>query len=120
MKEEDVVEIGNEEIDLNSPFALHAGLVMGTLLKNGAKKEDLEPMAAVIQSTIAKVTHCQTLGMFAMNFTMVYVLLLDNHLACVNHHDKELADESLKYLFKTYKRLCDNRGLLDENGNLKE
>lgn len=120
MKKEDVVEIGNEKIDLNSPFALHAGLVMGTLLKTGVEKKDFKPMAAVIQSTIAKVTHCKTLGMFAMNFTMVYVLLLDNHLACVDHHDKKLADENLKYLFKTYKRLCDDRGLLDENGNLKE
>ena len=120
MKEEDVVEIGNVNIDPNSPFVLHAGLLMRTLLDSGAKKEDFKPMAAVVQHAIAKVTNCKTLGMFAMNFTLVYAMLIDNHLACVDHHDEKLANENLKYLFKTYKRLCNDRGLLDENGNLKE
>lgn len=120
MKDKKKIDMGNENIDQSSPFDIHFASMKETLIKAGVSERSLDKVALLVQSTVAMNVPGLTFRSFTHNFATTYVCLIGNMLTVLNKQDEEIAKETLRYLFETYKKLCEEYDLLDENGNLKE
>lgn len=120
MAKDKVLLLGEENLDPNSPYMLQAGVFMHGLKQQGVEPNKLDKISQLIQEAIVNNVPAMTLGSFSLYFSLIYAFMIDYLLAMLNHHEEQLAKGTLAFFYRSFKRLCGELDMLDENGNLKE
>lgn len=91
------------------------------LKDEGCQIDDLPEFAIAVDQYIDDkiMPNNKTVGRLVFGHSLVYAFLINMYLAATNELDPAVADECVKFLYTKMHILAEERGLLDENGNLK-
>ena len=92
------------------------------LRDKGCKIDELPDFAMAVDEYIEDTIMPQktTVGNLVFGHSLVYAFLINMFLDATNEMNPVAADECVKFLYTNMHILAEERGLLDENGNLKE
>ena len=89
----------------------------------GCKIDELPEFAVAVSKDIDNKIMPQnntTMGGLVFGHSLVYTFLINMFLDATNEMNPVAADECVKFFYTKMHVLAEERGLLDENGNLKE
>ena len=111
------------EAHLENPNAFEKICAMAAkrLKDEGCKIGELPEFAMAVDQYIDDKIMPQktTVGRLVFGHSLVYAFLINMYLGATNELDPAVADECVKFLYTKMHILAEERGLLDENGNLK-
>ena len=93
------------------------------LKDEGCEIDELPEFAVKVSKYIDDKTMPQnntTVGGLVFGHSLVYTFLINMFLDATNEMNPVATDECVKFLYTNMHILAEERGLLDENGNLKE
>lgn len=112
------------EAHLENPNAFEKICAMAAkrLKDEGCKIDELPEFAFAVDKYIDDKIMPQktTVGGLVFGHSLVYVFLINMFLGATNEANPVAADECVKFFYTKMHILAEERGLLDENGNLKE
>ena len=112
------------EAHLENPNAFEKICAMAAkrLKDEGCKIGELPEFAMAVDQYIDDKIMPQktTVGRLVFGHSLVYAFLINMYLAATNEMNPVAADESVKFFYTKMHILAEKRGLIDENGNLKE
>ena len=111
------------EAHLENPNAFEkiCAMTAKRLKDEGCQIDDLPEFALAVDQYIDDKIMPQktTVGKLVFEHSLVYAFLINMYLGATNELDPAVADECVKFLYTKMHILAEERGLLDENGNLK-
>ena len=111
------------EAHLENPNAFEKICVMAAkrLKEEGCKIDELPEFAIAVDQYIEDKIMPQntTVGKLVFGHSLVYAFIINMFLDATNEMNPVAADECVKFLYTNMHILAEERGLLDENGNLK-
>ena len=92
------------------------------LKDEGCKIGELPEFAMAVDQYIEDKIMPQktTVGRLVFGHSLVYAFIINMFLDATNEMNPVAADECVKFFYTKMRILAEERGLLDENGNLKE
>ena len=106
--------------DLNA-FKKICAMTAKRLKDEGCQIDELPEFALAVDQYIDDkiMPDNKTVGSLVFGHSLVYAFLINMYLGATNELDPAVADECVKFLYTKMHILAEERGLLDENGNLK-
>ena len=106
--------------DLNA-FKKICAMTAKRLKDEGCQIDELPEFALAVDQYIDDkiMPNNITVGSLVFGHSLVYAFLINMYLGATNELDPAVADECVKFLYTKMHILAEERGLLDENGNLK-
>lgn len=106
--------------DLNA-FKKICAMTAKRLKDEGCQIDELPEFALAVDQYIDDkiMPNNKTVGELVFGHSLVYAFLINMYLGATNELDPAVADECVKFLYTKMHILAEERGLLDENGNLK-
>ena len=112
------------EAHLENPNAFEKICTMAAkrLRDKGCKIDELPDFAMAVDEYIEDKIMPQktTVGKLVFEHSLVYAFLINVFLGATNEMNPVAADECVKFFYTKMHVLAEERGLLDENGNIKE
>lgn len=112
------------EAHLENPNAFDKICAMSAkrLKDEGCKIGELPEFAIAVDQYIEDKIMPQktTVGKLVFGHSLVYAFIISMFLDATNEMNPVAADECVKFFYTKMRILAEERGLLDENGNLKE
>ena len=112
------------EAHLENPNAFEKICTMAAkgLKDKGCKIDELPEFALAVDQYIDDkiIPHKTTVGRLVFGHSLVYAFIINMFLAATNEMNPVAADECVKFFYTKMHVLAEERGLLDENGNIKE
>ena len=111
------------EAHLKNPNAFDkiCAMAAGRLKCEGCKIDELPEFAIAVDQYIEDKIMPQetTVGKLVFGHSLVYAFIINMFLDATNEMNPVAADECIKFFYTKMHVLAEERGLLDENGNLK-
>lgn len=112
------------EAHLENPNAFDkiCAMAAGRLKCEGCKIDELPEFAIAVDQYIEDKIMPQntTVGKLVFGHSLVYAFIINMFLGATNEMHPVAADKCVKFFYTKMRILAEERGLLDENGNLKE
>ena len=112
------------EAHLKNPNAFDKICAMSAkrLKDEGCKIDELPEFALAVDQYIEDKIMPQetTVGKLVFGHSLVYAFIINMFLDATNEMNPVAADECVKFFYTKMHVLAEERGLLDDNGNLKE
>ena len=112
------------EAHLENPNAFDKICAMSAkrLKDEGCKIDELPEFALAVDQYIEDKIMPQetTVGKLVFGHSLVYAFMINMFLDATNEMNPVAADECVKFFYTKMHVLAEERGLLDENGNIKE
>ena len=112
------------EAHLENPNAFDKICAMSAkrLKDEGCKIDELPEFAMAVDQYIEDKIMPQntTVGKLVFGHSLVYAFIINMFLDATNEMNPVAADECIKFFYTKMHILAEERGLLDENGNLKK
>lgn len=112
------------EAHLENPNAFEKICAMAArrLKGEGCKIDELPEFALAVDQYIDDKIMPQktTVGNLVFGHSLVYAFIINIFLGATNEMHPVAADKCVKFFYTKMRILAEERGLLDENGNLKE
>ena len=112
------------EAHLENPNAFEKICTMAAkgLKDKGCKIDELPDFAMAVDEYIEDKIMPQktTVGRLVFGHSLVYAFIINMFFGATNEMNPVAADECIKFFYTKMHILAEKRGLIDENGNLKE
>ena len=112
------------EAHLKNPNAFEKICTMAAkgLRDKGCKIDELPDFAMAVDEYIEDKIMPQktTVGRLVFGHSLVYAFIINMFFGATNEMNPVAADECIKFFYTKMHILAEKRGLIDENGNLKE